>query len=73
MSLNFDSYLAALNAFYQEAAYWKYETITETGDKSNRLKSLQKKAKQLNNELKKLPPEMIRPQVVEHVQKALSL
>ena len=62
----------ALSAFYQEAAFWKYEKDTGTGEGS-RVKSLKEKAKTLEKEYKKLPPEMQRPQVAKHIQKALNL
>lgn len=70
MSLNFNNYLNALNSFYQEAANWSYNKATsEKQDNS----SLKKKARALQKEIKKLPPDMVRPQVVEHIEKALSL
>lgn len=70
--MEFDSYMNALSAFYNEAAHWKFESATGEVSKS-RIKTLKKKAKTLEQEYKKLPPEMQRPQVAEHIQKALSL
>ena len=70
--MEFNNYMNALTAFYREAAFWKYEKDTGTVEDS-RLKALKEKARALEKELKKLPPEMQRPQVAEHIQKALSL
>ena len=62
----------ALSAFYSEAAYWKFESTTGEVSK-DRVKNLKKKARELEKEYKSLPPEMQRPQVAEHIHKALSL
>jgi len=70
MSLNFNNYLNALNSFYQEAANWSYSGATSKKQDNS---SLKKKAKALQKEIKNLPPDMVRPQVVKHIEKALSL
>ena len=70
--MKLEVYTNALSAFYTEAAHWKFENSTGTAS-NERVKSLKKKAKTLEQEYKKLPPEMQRPQVAEHIQKALSL
>lgn len=70
--MEFDAYINALSGFYKEAANWKYKNAIGKVDKDC-IKSLKKKAKILEREYKKLPPEMQRPQVAEHIHKVLEL
>lgn len=70
--MDFDAYMNALSSFYDEASYWRYEsTVGEL--KPGRVSTLKEKALLLEKEYKKLPLEMQRPQVAEHIQKALAL
>lgn len=70
--MDFDAYMNALSSFYDEASYWRYEsTVGEL--KPGRVSTLKEKALLLEKEYKKLPLEMQRTQVAEHIQKALAL
>lgn len=70
--MNFNNYLSALSTFYSEASYWAYENqINQPSD--SRIISLKKKAKNLLNELKKLPPDMQNQEVIRQATKILNL
>lgn len=74
MAQDFSSYLKALQDFYSEAAWWNY--AKQTNDKEeeiSRLKVMKEKAQILESELKKLPSDMVRSGVQDHINKALSL
>jgi hypothetical protein len=70
---NFKSYLDCLSAFYNNLANWAYCKNTGAENIGEQVKKLQSSARLLREEIKKLPPDMVRPQVVEHIEKALSL
>lgn len=70
---NLNSYINALNKFYTSLAYWRYSKDTKSDDLDNKKEELKNNAKSLKNEMENLPPDMIRPQVVDHIEKALSL
>ena len=71
---DFSSYLKALQEFYSEAAWWNYAKQTNDKDEeSKRLKVMKEKAQILQSELKKLPSDMVRDGVQDHINKALSL
>lgn len=71
---DFSSYLKALQEFYSEAAWWNYAKQTNDKDEENkRLKVMKEKAQILQSELKKLPSDMVRDGVQDHINKALSL
>lgn len=70
---NFNNYIAILNRFYSDLAYWRYAKDTNGDDLEDKLSALQKSAFLLLNEIKNLPPDMVRHQVVEHAKKALAL
>lgn len=71
--LNFNNYTNALSEFYTAAAYWKYSSSTDKKGEEEYYNDLKKKAVRLQNEMKNLPPDMVRPQVVKHIEKILSL
>lgn len=73
MKLTYDSYISALSAFYQAALVWKNANDANSETKDTNLKLLKEKAKILQEELKKLPSSMVRPMVLEHIEKALNL
>lgn len=72
MPIDYTNYTTALTNFYKAAAEWKFSSSTSTGDSNELLHTLKEKARLLQIELKELPPSMVRPLVVEHIEKALS-
>ena len=74
MSSDFSSYLNALQEFYNEVAWWNYAKKANDKDgEIKRLKTMKEKAQILQSELKKLPKDMVRAGVQDHINKALSL
>ena len=74
MTNDFSSYLKALQDFYSEAAWWNYAKQTnDTEEENKRLKIMKEKAQILQSELNKLPADMVRDGVQDHINKALSL
>lgn len=73
MSINIKNYSAALSSFYQEVGNWKFAKDTNSETIAENIKILKEKARLLQIELNELPPSMVRPQLVEHIQKALAL
>lgn len=70
---NYNTYIKALQEFYSSLAYWRYNKDINNTNIDNNISEVKKCAITLKNELKKLPPNMIRDQVVIHIEKALSL
>lgn len=69
----FNNYIKALQQFYSSLAYWRYNKDTNGDNADDKINEVKKCANILKNEIKKLPPNMVRPQVVEHIEKALNL
>lgn len=67
------NYTSALTGFYRAAAEWKFALNTSNENSAELLNALKNKALLLKEELKKLPHDMQRPSVLEHIEKALSL
>lgn len=70
---DFTAYLNKLSSFYNDLAYWRYSKDNMAEDNEKFTIKLKNSAKELQTEMKNLPPDMVRPQVVEHIEKALSL
>lgn len=70
---NFNAYLNRLSAFYNDLAYWRYSKDNMSEENEKYTIKVKESARLLREEIKKLPPDMVRPQVVEHIEKALSL
>lgn len=70
---NYNSYLNSLSAFYNDLANWGYYKNISSDEKNNYVEKLKNSARILQNEIKNLPPDMVREQVVEHIEKALAL
>ena len=74
MAQDFSSYLKALQDFYSEAAWWNYaKQINDKDEEIRRLEIMKTKAQILESELKKLPSDMVRNGVQDHINKVLSL
>ena len=73
MAINIKNYANALSAFYQEVGNWKFAKDTKSEKINENIKALKEKARLLQIELKELPPSMVRPQLVEHINKVLAL
>lgn len=74
MTQDFSSYLKALQDFYSEAAWWNYaKQINNKDEEIRRLEIMKIKAQTLESELKKLPSDMVRDSVQDHINKVLSL
>lgn len=73
MSININNYTVALTNFYKAAAEWKFAVNTNGENSGKLLETLKNKALLLKEELKKLPLDMQRPLVSEHIEKALNL
>lgn len=74
MAQDFSSYLKALQDFYSEAAWWNYaKQINDKDEEIRRLEIMKTKAQILESELKKLPSDMARNGVQDHINKVLSL
>lgn len=73
MAININNYSAALSAFYREVGNWKFAKDTNAENINEAKENLKEKARLLQIELKELPPSMVRPMLVEHINKALNL
>lgn len=73
MQNDYSDYLAVLGSFYEAAAYYYYATKTNDPTVDEKYKILKERAENLEKELSKLPPNLTRPLVVEHVNKILKL
>lgn len=59
--------------FYNNLAIWRFSSDSKANDTEEKLTVLKNSARNLMNEIKNLPPDMVRPQVVEHIEKSLAL
>ncbi|MBQ7820523.1 MAG: hypothetical protein IJ341_12615 [Bacteroidales bacterium] len=73
MALDVTSYTNALSSFYKEVGDWYFAKNANDKNIKNIVASLKEKARLLKIELNELPPSMVRPQVIEHIEKVLTL
>lgn len=65
-------YSRALASFYYALADYKMAKRYEADDTQEALKTLKNKAILLQNEVEKLPPSMVRPDLVKHIEEVLN-
>jgi hypothetical protein len=71
---NYSNYQKALGDFYRLAAAWNFAKITDNKEEEQKqVAPLKEKALTLRAELNKLPLDMIRPEVKNHIEKILSI
>ena len=72
--LDFNNYFKCLKAFYEEAAWWNYyKKINNTDGEEKHLKTMKEKAKILKKEISRMPSDLQNTDILNHIDKALSL
>lgn len=66
-------YSRALASFYHAVADYRMAKRYDADDIQQSLANLKEKAILLQNELEKLPPSMVRPELVKHIEEVLSV